>query len=65
MHGRVRQEAAPVLKCPVGDVAIADEKNQGTWTANGCGRSAICTLADVPGAEVQCSGGGLARVQAP
>ena len=53
----VRREAAQTLRCPEGKVDLKQRPN-GAWQATGCGRMAICVVPEVPGADVQCSGGG-------
>lgn len=54
---RVRAEAAETLDCASSKIELKEER-PGVWTATGCGKAAICTLADTERAEPSCVGGG-------
>jgi hypothetical protein len=56
LAARIRAEASPTLQCPAAQLDI-HEQHEHSWMVTGCGRAAICSLAEVSGAEVQCAGG--------
>ena len=56
----VRAEAAPTLSCDEALVTVAKVPgHELTWSAEGCGRAAVC---EVPAqGEIRCEGGGAGR----
>ncbi len=64
LAGRIRHEAQLALDCHL--VSVKQHQQSQSWMAEGCGRAVVCLAPDPaqPGSEVQCEGGGPARLTA-
>jgi hypothetical protein len=53
---QVRESAALALECPELNVSVV-EKKPGTWIANGCEKSTLCSYSGKAGAAPSCVAG--------